>query len=81
MDIRVQIHCLDWDTKKNLRHWKIKIRKDWKVKGVRILTLPPNLKLIESNSQNYNIETIEGRYLGFVLHPFESDGGILSFEP
>lgn len=84
MEIRVQKMCLDDGfTKKYLKMWKVKIKRDYvhKVRQVRILTLPDNMKLVKVWPGYYRIYTTTGRNLGNIINPFELDGGLLTFVP
>lgn len=85
MQIRVQKMCLqDGFTKKYLKRWKVKIKRDYvhKVRQVRILILPDNMKLVEVLTAGcYRIDTTTGRNLGNIINPFELDGGLLTFVP
>lgn len=81
MEIRVKKACLFGYTKRELKRWGIKIRRDWDYMGVRILTLPPHITLVRSSIGFYFIRTQSGRNLGHIFSPFELDGGHLTFAP
>ena len=84
MEIRVKKMCLqDGFTKKILKQWGVKIKRDYKhkVSQVKILILPNNMRLAKSSLGCYRIVTITGRNLGHIYGPFELDGGLLIFAP
>lgn len=82
MEIRVKKMCLqDGFTKKFLKQWGVKIKRDRKFRQVRILILPHYMHLIKSSLGIYFIVTDTGRHLGDIFSPFELDGGLLTFVP
>lgn len=83
MEIRVKKICLDGSTKRLLKQWGIKIKRDriWRQRQVRILIFPNNMHLIKGTIGIYFIVTDFGRLLGHILSPYELDGGLLTFAP
>lgn len=84
MEIRVKKMCLnDGFTKKCLKESKVKIKRDYvhKVRQVRILILPDNVKLVKTSLCYYMIDKTTGKYLGHIMDPFDLNGGLLTFAP
>ena len=77
MIIRVKNMCLqDGFTKKRLKGWHIKIKRDWEHLGVRILILPHNLHLVGA----YNlcdIVTETGEVVGYLQDAHKEWGGYI----
>lgn len=77
--IRIKKICLDRHTKKALKEYGVEIKKDRRHKGVRILTLPDDMKLLKYSSGVYFLQDERGDRLGHIFSPYRVSGGLLTF--